>query len=83
MSMDYDMPAGYPKSNELSGEGESEIVLRFNGTKIFYDPTVETGEDVGEEVEFEVEVSSPAISLKTSNLIIAAMFSMIFFKFFL
>jgi len=77
-SMDYDMPTGYPKSKELSGEGESEIVLRFNGTRIFYDPTVETGEDIGEEAEFEA--SNNAISLHTPNLVIAVVFSMIFLK---
>ena len=45
------MQDGYPEPREMTKKGESEMVLRFNGTDIFYDPTVETGDDIGDAIE--------------------------------
>lgn len=63
---DYDMPAGYPKTRELSGDGEAEIELRFNGTDIFYDPTIESGEDIGD----PIDDSSSAMGMRISTFMI-------------
>ena len=43
------MPEGYPKAKEDSLDNEAEIVLRFNGKNIIYDPVMEVGADVEEE----------------------------------
>ena len=70
------MPAGFPKSRELSSDGESEIELRFNGTNIFYDPTIETGDDIGDDVG---DADSSAMSLKnvSTSVLIACLFSVL------
>lgn len=47
--VDVDMPEGYPKAKEDSLDNEAEIVLRFNGKNIIYDPVMEVGADVEEE----------------------------------
>ena len=60
------MQTGYPKTRELSSEGEAEIELRFNGTDIFYDPTIETGEDIGD----PIDDSSSGVALKISSFMI-------------
>ena len=52
------MPEGYPLTGDIS-DGESIMTLRFNGTKIFYDPTVETGDDIG---DVEEDYGNAAIS---------------------
>lgn len=45
-----EMPQNYPMpAAKVSDDNESEVVLRFNGRKIFYDPTVETGDDIGDD----------------------------------
>jgi len=58
------MPEGYPFPGDISSDGESIMTLRFNGTNIFYDPTVETGDDIGD-VE-EEDYDSAAITISSS-----------------
>ncbi|XP_066928149.1 uncharacterized protein [Clytia hemisphaerica] len=58
---DVDMQDGYPEPQKLSKKEEStEIVLRFNATNIFYDPTVETGDDIGDDSEDDSEEKAEA-----------------------
>jgi len=65
---DVDMPAEFPKSNALSGENEAEIVLRFqDGSKFFYDPTAETGDDIGDPVDYDTGSSG---TMATSSVLV-------------
>ena len=69
------MPVGFPKTRELSADGEVEIELRFNGTDIFYDPTVESGEDIGD----PIDDNSSGVDVRSSHLLmIVAFFAAIF-----
>ena len=74
---DIDMPDGYPKPNSLSEEQQAEIVLRFqNGNNFFYDPTVETGDDIGEPVNYGGE-DSGSESIATSSVLILSCLMML------
>ena len=73
------MPTGYPKPNDVSGGEEgSEFVLRFENTKnIFYDPTVETGDDIGDPVNYDDEDEDSAGSITTSSVLIMSCLMML------
>lgn len=48
-----EMPDEFPRSEEVSADGESLITLRWKGRKIFYDPISETGDDIGDVITDE------------------------------
>uniref|UniRef100_A0A7M5XNT6 Uncharacterized protein n=2 Tax=Clytia hemisphaerica TaxID=252671 RepID=A0A7M5XNT6_9CNID len=75
---DIDMPSGYPESNAVDEQNEklgSEIVLRFENAKnIFYDPTAETGDDIGDPVDYDTGSSG---TMMTSSVLILSCLMML------
>lgn len=71
---DVDMPEGYPLAGDVSSDDESIMTLRFKGKKIFYDPTVETGDDIGDIVEDYINAGTSI----NSNMALITVMSFIF-----
>ena len=67
---EVEMPEGYPLSGDVSSDDESIMTLRFKGKKIFYDPTVETGEDIG---DVDDNSSNAGMSISSNMALVTSM----------
>jgi hypothetical protein len=75
-----DMPNDFPKPEDVSKDNEALVSLKFNGVKkVFYDPTAEGGDDIGDDPLALTTPSTAFISAKPNFLLtifFAAVFSL-------